>query len=97
MPKKTTTINGRSRKRDVVPASLDHTLIDLATVPVSIPAEHALIDADADLFLATQHRKLEMARTLLAAVAFEVEAERCETKAAEYAGMLVRLPNGGGA
>jgi hypothetical protein len=68
-----------------------------ATLPVSVALEHALIDADAATFLATQHAKLRMARVLVDAIAFGVEAERCETAAGVYAGMLVRLPENGDA
>jgi hypothetical protein len=75
---------GRSREK--VPAPL----------PTVVALEHALIDVDADLFLAGQHRKLEMGRTVLDAIAFGVEADRLETAMATYAGMLVRLGSDGG-
>jgi hypothetical protein len=66
-----------------------------APLPTVVALEHALIDVDADLFLAGQHRKLEMGRTVLDAIAFGVEADRLETAMATYAGMLVQLPSGG--
>jgi hypothetical protein len=67
-----------------------------AELPVSVALEHALIDVDADLFLAEQHRRLEMARTVLDAIRFGVEADRLETALAVKAGMLVRLGSDGG-
>jgi hypothetical protein len=70
---------GRSREKTPAP------------LPTVVALEHALIDVDADLFLAGQHRKLEMGRTVLDAIRFGVEADRLETAMATYAGMLVRL------
>ena len=74
------------RSRQTVPAQ----------IPTSVALEHALIDVDAALFLADQHRRLEMGRTVLDAIRFGVEADRLETAMATYAGMLVRLGHDGG-
>jgi len=68
----------------------------VATLPVSVALEHALIDADAATYLATVHAKLRMARVVLAAIRFGVEADRLETALAVKAGMLVRLGHDGG-
>jgi hypothetical protein len=53
--------------------------------------ERAMIDTDADLFLAEQHRKLEMTRTLLEAFVFNAQADQLEDALAVKAGMLVRF------
>ncbi len=66
------------------------------SLPVSVALEHALIDADAALFLAEQHHRLRMARVLVGAIAFGVEADRAEIALAVKAGMLVRLGSDGG-
>jgi len=68
----------------------------VATLPVSVALEHALIDADAATYLATVHAKLRMARVVLDAIRFGVEADRLETALAVKAGMLVRLGSDGG-
>jgi len=65
-------------------------------LPVSVALEHALIEYDADHFLEMQHYKLRMARVLLDAIRFGVEADRLETALAVKAGMLVRLGHDGG-
>jgi hypothetical protein len=66
------------------------------SLPVSVALEHALIDADAATYLATVHAKLRMARVVLDAIRFGVEADRLETALAVKAGMLVRLGSDGG-
>jgi hypothetical protein len=86
---------GTSRPRTLVPRP-GQGGVEFATeaLPVSVALEHALIDADAATFLATQHAKLRMARVVLDAIRFGVEADRLETALAVKAGMLVRLPGG---
>jgi hypothetical protein len=70
---------GRSRKADSHGASF----------------EASLIEIDSALFLAEQHRRLEMARTLLDAFLFNGQADQLEDALVVKAGMLVRVVHQG--
>lgn len=87
---------GRFLPADSLPPRVELRRIHLPAVPVSVALEHALIDRDADLFLAAQHHRTRMACTVLDAIRFGVEADRLEDAMAMYAGMLVRLPSDDG-